>query len=714
MASFEYAPTRLSESEESFRTEVRAFIARHAQLMNPSMLGMTGVGGHDAAFSELLGRQGWLGLTIAKEAGGHGRTFVERFVLTEELLAAQAPVSAHWFADRQSAPVIARYGTEAQQARFIPDIVAGRLFFSIGMSEPDAGSDLARVRTRAVRVPGGFSVSGTKVWTTLAHRNHWLILLCRTDPEAERHDGLTQLLVDLSSPGVSVRPILTMDGEADFCEVVLSEVFVPDDLVLGQPGQGWRQVVGELAFERSGPDRYLSAWPLVERLIGARIDGSDEAVGRLAARYRVVRQLALSLARSLDAGLSPAPDAALMKDIGTVLEQDSVEAARLWLGGDPDPDGPDPGDRLLASAILNAPTFTLRGGTKEILRGMITRAAGGPSTGTSTAERDPVLSLTSEILAAARQPASGPGADGDFSAEAWSALSDAGLPLAGIASAYGGSDGTIRDAASVVRAAAMAVAPLPVAETALVAGVVLAKAGQPVPAGPLTVAVDHDLRLRDGRLTGRARRVPFASSAAAIVAIDGDTLVTFQGQGRGRALSGEPREDLELRGIAPAVAVPAPVDAQGLRDMLAAARAVQIAGATRAVLGQAVEYTAQREQFGQPLIRLQAIAQQIALLCECAVRAEAAAEFAIRWLEGSADRGDLMVATVTAREAATQAAAIAHQVHGAIGIAAEYGLHRYTRRLWSWRDEAGAERDWAVALGRAAFSEPAPWAWISR
>lgn len=713
MAAFEFTPTRLSESEESFRSEVRAFIAGHARLMNPSMLGMTGAGGHDAGFSELLGRQGWQGLTLPKEAGGHGRTFVERFVLTEELLAAQAPVSAHWFADRQSAPVIARYGTDAQQARFIPDIVAGRLFFSIGMSEPDAGSDLARVRTRAVGVPGGFSVSGTKVWTTLAHRNHWLILLCRTDPEAERHDGLSQLLVDLSSPGVSVRPILTMDGEADFCEVVLSDVFVPDDLVLGEPGQGWRQVVGELAFERSGPDRYLSAWPLVERLIGARIDGSDEAVGRLAARYRLVRQLALSLARSLDAGLSPAPGAALMKDIGTVLEQDSVEAARLWLGGEPDPDATDPRDRLLASAILAAPTFTLRGGTKEILRGMITRAASG----SSTAERDPVLSVTSDILAAS-QPATGLGADGDFSEKAWSALSEAGLPLAGIASAYGGSDGTIRDAAMVVRAAAMAAAPLPVAETALVAGVVLARAGQQVPAGPLTVAVDHDLRLRDDRLTGRARRVPFASSAAWIVAIDGDTLVTFQGRGQGRgsgrALSGEPREDLELRDIAPGLAVPAPVDPQGLRDMLAAARVVQIGGATRAVLGQAVEYTSRREQFGKPLIQIQAVAQQVALLCECAVRAETAAEFAIRWLEGTADRGDLMVATVTAREAATQAARIAHQVHGAIGIAAEYDLHRYTRRLWSWRDEAGAERDWAVALGRAAFSEAEPWAWISR
>jgi alkylation response protein AidB-like acyl-CoA dehydrogenase len=704
-----FSPTVLTEAELSFREEVRAFLADQRDRIPGTMLGMSGEGGYDPEFSRRLGERGWLGLTLSRDAGGHGRTYVERFVLTEELLAAQAPVSAHWFGDRQSAPLIARYGTPEQKARFVSGIVAGETYFSIGMSEPDVGSDLARVRTSAVRVEGGWSVSGTKVWTTLAHRNRWLILLCRTDPAAERHAGLSQLIVDLTAPGVSVRPIESLDGEADFSEIVLTDVFVPQDCLLGTAGHGWEQVVGELAFERSGPDRYLSAWPLFAQLVGAASAGGDETIGRLAARYRVVRELALSLVRSLDAGQSPVAAAAAMKDIGTVLEQDTVEAARLWLAVELDPWSTEPAKRLLARAVLTGPTFTLRGGTTEILRGIVTRAVAGPA----AIDRDPVFRTTADLLRTTRAPAR-IRTSGGFVPQAWSALAENGLTLAGVPEDLGGSGGTIRDAVTVVRSAAGAAAPLPVAETAIVAAPVLAAAGLKVPPGPLTVAVEHDLRLVDGLLTGPARRVPFASAAELIVAIVDGALVGFRACGAGRALSGEPREDIALDQCEPACLAPAPLPAAGLRDKLAAARAVQIAGALRSVLAQAVHYTSMREQFGQPLIRHQAVAQQIAVLAECAVRSEAAAELATRWIEGGADREDLMAATLTARESATTAAKIAHQVHGAIGVAAEYDLQLYTRRLWTWRDEGGDERSWAVESGRSARSVPDLWRWISR
>jgi alkylation response protein AidB-like acyl-CoA dehydrogenase len=376
-----FEPTVLTPAEEALRHEVREFLA--GELPPDHQPGLGAGARHDPEFSRTLARRGWVGMAIPPEYGGHGRTAVDRFIVTEELLAAGAPVGAHFTADRQTGPTLLHYGTEEQRRRFLPGISAGEIYFSLGMSEPDSGSDLASVRTKATKVEGGWTVTGTKVWTTSAHRNHYFAVLCRTSPveEGRKHAGLSQLIVDLHADGVRISPIPYLNGAHHFNEVVLEDVFVPDDMVLGEVGSGWQQVTSELAYERSGPERWLSTLPVFREYLresAGKAVADDEAVviGRLAARYWAIRQMSLSIARALDAGEAPAVEAALIKEIGTRFEQDVVEALRASAATEIDPGSPSLFQRVIAEAVLTAPSFTLRGGTTEILRSVAAKGLG--------------------------------------------------------------------------------------------------------------------------------------------------------------------------------------------------------------------------------------------------------------------------------------------------------------------------------------------------
>ena len=364
----------LPESTDALRAEVRDFLAQERDSLPHPNSDFSSA--HDAAFSRKLGAQGWIGMTWPKAYGGSERTFFDRYVVTEELLAAGAPVSAHWIADRQSGPLLLRFGTDAQKEAYLPAIARGESYFSIGMSEPNTGSDLASVRTSARPVEGGWLINGTKIWTTDAHRNHFIIALVRTDPGSERHAGLSQIIVDLKNDGVQVRPIRNMSGGEDFNEVVFVDVLVPEDRVVGEPGNGWQQVTSELAYERSGPERFLSAFRVFVELV--RAVGSDPAphelaaVGRIASHLMTLRKMSVSVAGMLENGKEVAVEAALVKELGNNFEKLLPEIARLAMV---DRDAPA-FRRCFEETLLLSPSFTLRGGTREILRGVIARGLG--------------------------------------------------------------------------------------------------------------------------------------------------------------------------------------------------------------------------------------------------------------------------------------------------------------------------------------------------
>ncbi|MCV7216577.1 acyl-CoA dehydrogenase family protein [Mycobacterium crocinum] len=338
----------------------------------------------DENFSARLGDAGFLGLTIPREYGGRGLSHLHRYVVTEELLAAGAPVAAHWIADRQVAPGLLAYGSEEQRQRLLPKIAAGRYFSAIGMSEPQAGSDLAASAAKATKTEGGWLLSGTKVWTSGAHLAHQIVVLARTSPvnPDRRHAGFSQFIVPTESKGITISPIVIMSGEHHFNEVTFDEVFVSDENLLGEVGAGWHQVTAELSFERSGPERILSTAPLLialVQLLASQEDLDDHAaaaVGDLLARVISLRQLSVSVARALATGQSPVNEAALVKDLGTRFEQESVELAADLFSYAAAAPGRDKVGALLDVARLHSPLFTLRGGTNEVLRGVVARGMG--------------------------------------------------------------------------------------------------------------------------------------------------------------------------------------------------------------------------------------------------------------------------------------------------------------------------------------------------
>jgi alkylation response protein AidB-like acyl-CoA dehydrogenase len=373
-----YAPDRRGggAEEAALRAEVREFLRDALPPDHQPVLGMASA--YDPAFSEKLAARGWVGMSLPTEYGGGDRGAVYRWIVTEELLAAGAPMWAHWLADRQVGPLIAKFGSESMRSRLLPDIAAGRCMISAGMSEPDSGSDLASVRTAATEVEGGFSVSGTKVWTSGAQYARYLVTLCRTDPSGgDRHVGLSQLIVDLQGPGVTVSPIRQLDGEHHFNQVTLDEAFVPADMLIGTRGQGWAQVTSELVSERGGPDRYMSVLQLLHlalRHVPELLAGRAAEFGELMARFSVLRRMSYSIAATIDAGGDPGPVVPMVKDLGTTFEQEAVEFLRDTVTTPLRADRFGTAfEKLLSEAVVNAPTFTLRGGTNEVLRNLVAR-----------------------------------------------------------------------------------------------------------------------------------------------------------------------------------------------------------------------------------------------------------------------------------------------------------------------------------------------------
>ncbi|HEX7841754.1 MAG TPA: acyl-CoA dehydrogenase family protein, partial [Kofleriaceae bacterium] len=325
---------RLPEPAQALRREVRGFLADEitAGAFDPRRGVPTQV--FDAAFSRKVGARGWIGMTWPRRYGGGERSFLERYVVTEEFRIANAPVGLHFTADRQSGPMLLRHGSERIKAEILPRITRGECCFCIGMSEPGSGSDLFAAQTRATKCDGGWRVTGIKIWTTAAHRADYMIGLFRTSPRTrdDRRHGLTQFLVDMRASGITVSPIRDMSGRREFDEVAFDDAFMPDDHVLGEIDGAWKQATSELAYERSGPERFLeTSYLLFElvRVLGPRPDvRGAEGIGRLVAQLHALRRMSVSVAGMLEAGKEPTLEGSIVKDLGTAWQQSLPQRVR--------------------------------------------------------------------------------------------------------------------------------------------------------------------------------------------------------------------------------------------------------------------------------------------------------------------------------------------------------------------------------------------------
>lgn len=332
----------------------------------------------DAEFSRLLGQAGLIGMTWPKEYGGHERSALERYIVLEEVLAAGAPVGAHWISDRQTGSLLLRYGSEEEKRRWVPGMARGEVFACIGLSEPNAGSDLASVRTFARRDGDDWVISGQKVWTTNAHHSHMMIALIRTEEGSERNKGLSQFVVPMDASGLTIRPIIDLTGGHDFNELFFEEVRVPGTALVGTEGNGWQQVTAELSLERSGPERYLSSLSLLIELIRVAEKSTSPEINALIARLTAeawtLRMMSTAVACKIARGEDPALEATMVKDMGNSYEQALPELVQAAVNVDPS--GPDALGLALGYLLQMSPSFSLRGGTREILKGIIARGLG--------------------------------------------------------------------------------------------------------------------------------------------------------------------------------------------------------------------------------------------------------------------------------------------------------------------------------------------------
>ena len=350
---------------------------------------------YNPEFTKRVAEKGWIGLTWPKEYGGQERSSIDRLIVTEEMLRYGAPAACHWFADRQIGGSILKYGSEEQKTEFLPKIVRGEMYVGLGMSEPEAGSDLASLKTRAAEEDDCYLVNGQKTWTSGAWFINYIYLLARTDPDAPKHRGISEFIVPMDLPGISRIPMIDITGTEAWNDVFFDNVRVPKKYMIGEKNKGFYHVLEQLAYERGGMERLMGNYPLFDALIRfakeTKYNGkalSQDTIVRhklaqLQVEFEVGRLFMYKVAMVMDGGRAPTVEASMSKAYATTFEQHLANTAMeilgpygsLWAGSKY-----VPFEGLAAHSYLGSKGYSLQAGSSEILKNIIaTRGLGLPA-----------------------------------------------------------------------------------------------------------------------------------------------------------------------------------------------------------------------------------------------------------------------------------------------------------------------------------------------
>lgn len=372
--------------QDRLRREIRDFVESELAQGTFDVAVNQWVRGYSPEFSRKVAERGWIGLTWPREYGGGGLGDIERLVYSEEMLRCGAPVSFHWMGERQIGQALLACGTEEQRREFLPRITRAEISFCLLFSEPEAGTDLASVKTRARETEDGFILDGQKVWTSGGHHADYGWLLARTDPDVSKHKGISEFIVDMTLPGITVSPLIDMTGGQHVNEVFFDSVLVPKNTLVGQKNGGWKQLMAQIDHERSGMERVMGNYAVLTGLLNycrtTRRDGellSDKPLIRnklaqLAIEFEIGRLLVYRVAWLLGEGRSPTYEAALAKMCGTEFQQRLTRFAMETLGlhGQVLP-GSDcaPFGGIAAWDYSVSLSYTLQGGTSETMRNIV-------------------------------------------------------------------------------------------------------------------------------------------------------------------------------------------------------------------------------------------------------------------------------------------------------------------------------------------------------
>ncbi len=377
---------KFTEEQEKFRQEVRNFLEEEIRQGSFKPSCDAWIQGYSPEFTQKVAKRGWIGLSWPKEYGGQGCSNIDRFILTEEMLRCGAPAACHWFADRQIGGSIIAFGTGEQKKELLPKILRGEAYVGLGMSEPEAGSDLASLQTRATEHGDDFVIDGQKMWTSCARFMNYIYLVARTDPEAPKHRGISEFIIEANLPGITIKPTIDITGSEAWGEVFYDGVRVSKRNLIGEKNRGFYQILKQLDYERAGLERLMGNYPLFDAIIqftretkrNGKLLAQDTLIrhklAQLQIEFEVGRLLTYRVALVIDKGRAPNWEAAMAKAYCTAFEQHLADTATEILGLYGQLVAESKWAPILGMAphsYLGSKGYSLQAGTSEILRNIV-------------------------------------------------------------------------------------------------------------------------------------------------------------------------------------------------------------------------------------------------------------------------------------------------------------------------------------------------------